>query len=186
MHGAAGGTGFAAVQLGKAAGARVIAVARGAEKGERCVRDGADEVIDSEGADWVAAVQELTGGVGVDVVFDPVGGDVFRQSVGCLAYGGRLLAIGFASGEWGSARTQDLVNRNATVMGAIAVPPDEATAVEMKQQLAAWYEEGVLDPRVTRAVSFEEVPLALTEIEERRAVGKLVVRVSERDDSRSS
>ncbi len=143
------------------------------------MRDGADEVIDSEGADWVAAVQELTGGVGVDVVFDPVGGDVFRQSVGCLAYGGRLLAIGFASGEWGSARTQDLVNRNATVMGAIAVPPDEATATEMRQQLAAWYEKGALDPRVTRVASFEEVPRLLIEVEERRAVGKLVVRVSD-------
>ena len=179
VHGAAGGTGFAAVQLGKAVGARVIAVARGAEKVERCQRDGADEVIDSEAADWVAAVHDLTGEAGVDVVFDPVGGDVFRQSVGCLAYGGRLLAVGFASGEWASARSQDLANRNATVVGVMAVPRDEASAKEMKQQLAVWYEDGKLDPRVTRVASFEEVPQLLTEVEERRAVGKLVVRVSE-------
>lgn len=186
VHGAAGGTGFAAVQLGKAIGARVIAVARGAEKGERCLADGADEVIDSATSDWLAAVAELTDGAGVDVVFDPVGGEVFRRSLDCLAYGGRLLAIGFASGEWGSVRTQDLVNRNATVVGALAVPPNESTARKMKQQLAAWYAEGRLDPRVTRVASFEDVPAALTEVEERRAVGKLVVRVSKSGEAREA
>jgi NADPH2:quinone reductase len=179
IHGAAGGTGFAAVQLGKAVGARVIAVARGAEKCQRCTRDGADEVIDSATVDWLARVNALTAGRGVDVVFDPVGGEVFGQSLNCLAYGGRLLAIGFASGRWGQVRTQDLVNRNATVVGAIAVPPDQATADRMRRQLAVWYDEGALDPRVTRVVEFEAVPEALTLVEERQAVGKLVVRISE-------
>ena len=179
VHGAAGGTGFAAVQVGKAAGARVIAVARGAEKCQRCRLDGADEVIDSSQSDWVAEVDARTDGAGVDVVFDPVGGEVFQQSLGCLGYGGRLLAIGFASGEWGQVRTQDLVYRNATVVGAIAVLPDEASASEMGQRLTAWYEAGALDPRVTEVFDFEQVPAALTVVEERRVIGKLAVRVSE-------
>ncbi len=178
VHGAAGGTGFAAVQLAKARGARVIAVARGAEKGEACRRDGADEVIDSASTDWVAATDELCAGRGVDVVFDPVGGAVFEQSVGCLAYGGRLLAIGFASGAWGEVHTRDLVQKNASVLGALAVPPSKAVAQQMKAELGELYEKGRLEPRVTRVYAFEHVPEALVALEERRAVCKLVVRVA--------
>jgi NADPH2:quinone reductase len=191
VHGAAGGTGFAAVQLGKAIGARVIAVVRGAEKAECCRRDGADEVIDTardletqggepqgfETTDWLASVKQLAG-VGVDVVFDPVGGEVFTRSAECLAYGGRLVAIGFASGEWGEVKTQDLVERNASVVGALAVPPDEETARSMKRELNAMVEQGLLEPRVTKVHPFEDVPRALMELDERRAVGKHVVRVA--------
>jgi NADPH2:quinone reductase len=178
VHGAAGGTGFAAVQLGKALGVRVVAVARGPEKVERCRLDGASRVIDSAASDWLEGVLEETDGAGVDVVFDPVGGEVFERSVGCLAYGGRLVAIGFASGAWGEVRTRDLVQRNATVVGALAVPPDEASALEMKRVLLALYEKGALDPRVETIRAFEEVPAALAELEGRRVVGKQVVRIS--------
>jgi NADPH2:quinone reductase len=178
VHGAAGGSGFAAVQLGAALGARVIAVARGDEKVERCRRDGADRVIDSAGSDWLDAVLEETDGRGVDVVFDPVGGEVFERSVGCLAYGGRLLAIGFASGGWGEVRTRDLVKRNATVVGALAVPPDEESAREMKRALLALYDNGKLALRIEKVRDFEEIPAALAELEDRRVVGKQVVRVS--------
>jgi NADPH2:quinone reductase len=181
VHGAAGGTGFAAVQLGKAMGARVIAVARGESKAASCLQDGADHVVDTtrcDGGDWLAAVREAAGPGGVDVVFDPVGGAVFERSLECLAYGGRLLAIGFASGAWGEVPTRDLVSRNATVVGALAVPPDIETAQRMQRELADHYEQGRLAPRVTRVWEFSQVPEALTELDERRAVGKHVVRVS--------
>jgi NADPH2:quinone reductase len=177
VHGAAGGTGFAAVQLGKALGARVIAVARGVKKAEACRRDGADEVIDSGSVDWLGEVARQEG-QGVDVVFDPVGGRVFEQSVDCLAYGGRLLAIGFASGAWGEARTSALVQKNASVLGALAVPRDAAAAQAMRQGLTALYEEGRLAPRVTEVYGFEQVPDALAALDERRAIGKQVVRVA--------
>ena len=178
VHGAAGGTGFAAVQLGKALGACVIAVARGEEKGRACQKDGADHVVDSATGDWLAGVREAAGAGGVHVVFDPVGGEVFAQSLECLAYGGRLVAIGFASGAWGDIPTWDLVSRNATVVGALAVPPDEESARRMNRELAAWYEKGLLEPRVTAVHAFGDIPRALMELDARRAVGKHVVRVS--------
>jgi NADPH2:quinone reductase len=181
VHGAAGGTGFPAVQLGKALGARVIAVARGAEKAARCRADGADHVVDAAacpGGDWVAAVARCAGASAVDVVFDPVGGDVLRRSLGCLAYGGRLVAIGFASGAWGEVPTLELVMHNASLVGALAMVPDEETGRTMARALSSLHEQGLLAPRVTRVWAFSDGPAALAELDERRAVGKHVVRVS--------
>ena len=180
VHGAAGGTGFPAVQLGKALGARVIAVVRGAAKAERSRTDGADHVVDCAACpdgDWVKVVRDCIAGAGVDVVFDPVGGEVFRRSLDCLAYGGRLVAIGFASGAWGEIPTWELVSRNATVVGAIAVTPDAAARRAMMAELLGYHAAGLLDPRVTKAHPFSGVPAALSELEERRAVGKQVIRV---------
>jgi NADPH2:quinone reductase len=181
VHGAAGGTGFPAVQLGKALGARVIAISRGREKAARCRDDGADHVVDAAacpGGDWVGAVKHAAGGAHVDVVFDPVGGDVLQRSLECLAYGGRLVAIGFASGAWGEVPTWQLVMRNASLVGALAMSPDEDTARTMTRTLASFYERGLLAPRVTQVHAFADVPLALTELDERRAIGKHVVRVA--------
>lgn len=181
VHGAAGGTGFPAVQLGKALGARVVAVARGAEKAARCRADGADHVIDVAACpdgDWVAGVRAALGATRVDVVFDPVGGDVLRRSLACLAYGGRLVAIGFASGSWGEVSTLELVMGNASLVGALAMVPDEDTARAMTSTLASLQERGLLAPRVTKVHAFEDVPDVLTALDERRAIGKYVVRVS--------
>ncbi|MBY0276913.1 NADPH:quinone oxidoreductase family protein [Candidatus Binatia bacterium] len=181
VHGAAGGTGFPAVQLGKALGARVIAVARGADKAERCRADGADHVIDAAACadgDWPAAVAHAAGAARVNVVFDPVGGEVLRRSLACLAYGGRLVAIGFASGAWGEVPTWELVMRNASLVGALAMVPDAATAATMTGTLASLYERGMLAPRVTEVHAFRDVPAALAALDERRALGKHVVRVS--------
>jgi NADPH2:quinone reductase len=181
VHGAAGGTGSPAVQLGKALAARVIAVARGAEKAALCREDGADHVIDSVECpddDWLAAVQQAAGPARVNVVFDPVGGEVFRRSLDCLAYGGRLVAIGFASGAWGEVPTWELVSRNASVVGALALAPDEQTRRTMTRTLSELFERGLLAPRVTRVHLFEHVSAALAELDERRAVGKHVIRVS--------
>ena len=124
------------------------------------------------------AVQQAAGDARVDVVFDPVGGDVFRRSLDCLAYGGRLVAIGFASGAWGEIPTWELVSRNASLVGAIAMVPDEETARTMARELSAFSSQDLLEPRVTRIHAFEDVPKALAELDERRAVGKHVIRVS--------
>jgi len=183
VHGAAGGTGYPAVHLGKALGARVIAVARGAAKAARCRADGADHVIDTAlcpDGDWVPAVREAAGGRRVDLVFDPVGGEVLRRSLACLAYGGRLLAIGFASGAWGEVPTRELVNRNATLVGATAVTPDETSRHAMMQELLGHYAAGLLVPPVTQVHAFADVPAALALLDERLAVGKHVVRVARR------
>jgi NADPH2:quinone reductase len=182
VHGAAGGTGFPAVQLGKALGARVIGVVSDHKKAEACRRDGADFVIDrAECVDgnWQAAVQEVAGVGGIDVVFDPVGGETFRGSVECLGYGGRLVAIGFASGKWGEVPTWELVSRNISLVGVLAFSPDEDTAVRMARELSGYYEQGLLAPRIGKVHSFEDVASALTELDERRAIGKHVIRVSD-------
>jgi NADPH:quinone reductase len=98
VHGASGGTGAAAIQIGKVLGGRVIAVASCKQKAEKCISFGADVVIDGSREDFVERINVLTYGVGVDLIFDPVGGDIFNRSLSCLNFGGRLLAIGFASG----------------------------------------------------------------------------------------
>jgi NADPH2:quinone reductase len=175
VHGAAGGTGFAAVQVGKAVGARVIAVASGAEKCQACRESGANEVIDRSQRDFVDTVKALTEGRGVDVVFDPVGGDTFVRSLDCLATEGRLLAIGFASGAWADAPTGKIVARNLTVVGVVAVPPSAKVAEQMYRQLMAWYDEGLVRPVVAGTYAFEQLPQALSAIEASRVGGKSVI-----------
>jgi len=184
VHGAAGGTGSPAVQLGKALGARVIAVARGADKAARCRADGADHVVDAAscpGGDWLPAVEQAAGAGGVQVVFDPVGGDVLRRSASVLSFGGRLVAIGFASGAWGEVPTWQLVGRNASLVGALAVAPDAETGRTMARALVELWERGLLRPAVTKVHPFADVPAALAELDERRAVGKHVIRVAPPD-----
>src|SRR4029453_10858170 len=98
VHAAAGGVGSAAIQLGKAAGARIIGVVGGPAKAKVAAELGADAVIDRHQQDFVAAVKDLTGGRGADVVFDPVGGDAYAGSTRCIAFEGRIVVVGFAGG----------------------------------------------------------------------------------------
>src|SRR6478735_10426826 len=100
VHAGAGGVGTAAIQLGKAAGARVIATAGGKHKTEVCTQLGADHVIDYRAGDFVDAVKEFTGGRGADVIYDPVGGDTYDRSTKCVAFEGRILIIGFTGGRF--------------------------------------------------------------------------------------
>ena len=106
--------------MGKALGARVIAAAGGAHKVAACRAMGADLAIDYLAEDFVAAVNAATGGRGADVVFDPVGGETFEKSLGCLAMEGRILPIGFASGKWGRVSPELFAFKNASLVGAIA------------------------------------------------------------------
>src|SRR5258705_463194 len=117
VHAGAGGVGSAAVQLGLAAGARVIATAGGPEKVEVCRKLGAEVAIDYREEDFVAAVKEATKGKGADVIYDPVGGDVFDQSLRCIAWEGRLLVIGFTSGRIPAAPANLVLLKNVAVTG---------------------------------------------------------------------
>ncbi len=118
--GAAGGSGAAAMQLGRALGARVIAVAAGVDKLRFCEELGADVLIDRNTRSIREAVIEATDGRGADVVYDPVGGELAASAARALASGGRLLAVGFASGAWVTVTTPDLVRRNASIVGVYA------------------------------------------------------------------
>jgi NADPH2:quinone reductase len=175
VHGAAGGTGFAAVQLGHALGARVIAVASGEEKAAFCREMGADRVVDRREEDFVEAVRSATAGQGADLVFDPVGGETFLRSLDCMTAGARLLAVGFASGAWADAPTAKLVARNLTVVGVVAVPPSAAIAEEMRVRLFELYGQGRIRPMIAETFAFEELPTALAALEAGRVGGKQVL-----------
>ena len=117
VHAGAGGVGSAAIQLGLAAGARVIATAGGPEKVEVCRKLGAELAIDYREHDFVDAVKEATDGRGADVIYDPVGGDTYDRSTKCIAFEGRILIIGFTGGRFAEARTNHVLIKNYSVVG---------------------------------------------------------------------
>jgi NADPH2:quinone reductase len=176
VHGAAGGVGTAAIQVAKASGAKVIAVVSTDEK-EKVARDaGADEVVRSDGA-WKDEAKELSGG-GVNVVFDPVGGDRFKDSVRSLTDEGRVVVIGFTEGSIPEIAVNRLLLRNVSVVGAgwgaFAIPrPDYAR--ETQEDLDRMAREGFVKPIIGKTYGFDEIPQALKDIDERRALGKLVL-----------
>ena len=175
--GAAGGTGTAAIQLGRAIGNRVIAVAGGKEKVEVCRRCGADVVIDHSELDMVAAVKEATGRRGADVIYDPVGGEAFDSALRCIANEGRLLAIGYASGAWHDASTEKLVRRNVSVVGVFFGAYDKPFLEKVHHRLLTRWREGTIRGQVAREIPLEEVSAALEELAQRHAFGKTVVRL---------
>ena len=178
--GGAGGSGLAAVQLGAALGARVIAVAAGAAKRELCASSGADIVVDRTVSSVPDAVMEATGGHGVDVVYDPVGGAFAGAMARCLASGGRLLALGFASGRWVDADISEFVRRNASVVGVYAGGQTRTEAEADHEQLLALAADGSLG-RSPRVVPFDVLPDVLDAVDRAEAVGKLVVKVDDVD-----
>ncbi len=175
--GAAGGSGAAAVQLGRALGAEVIAVAGGAEKSAYCRDIGAQQVIDYRAQDVRETVLAMTGGGGVDVVFDPVGGELFDAAVACTGNEGRLLAVGFASGDWGQADTRQLVNRNCAVLGVYVGAYDHQQVGEFHQKLLDLYSRGLIHVPLAGEVAFDEVPSGLSRLQRRQVRGKLIVRI---------
>lgn len=174
--GGAGGSGSAAIQLGSALGARVIAVAGGEQRCAACLALGASEAIDHHSEDFVAQTLQLTADVGADIVFDPVGGEVFERASGCLANGGRLLAVGFAAGRWGNADTHTLVVRNATVMGVYAGAYNPQQRLGFHQSLTELYQRAAIRPVVGEIVAFPDVPVALEALAASRIAGKIVTR----------
>jgi NADPH2:quinone reductase len=175
VHGASGGTGAAAIQIGKALGGRIIAVASNQKKCDKCIGYGADAVIDSSREDFVERINQLTLGSGVDLVFDPVGGEVFNRSLSCLNFKGRLLAIGFASGAWSDASTKDLVLNNRSVIGVLAVVPTLEMSQAIQHELYGMYKLGKLRPPVESTHGFRELPNALANLDQRRIIGRSVI-----------
>jgi len=173
--GATGGSGATAVQLGKALGARVIAVAGGEAKAEHCRALGADVVIDRTTRNVREAVLDATGGKGADLVYDPVGGDPAQEALRCIANEGRFLAIGFASGRWVNVDTHHAVQRNYSLVGVYAGAYTREQNVADHEELLRLYESGALSSPVTRTVPFDELPDALDEVATGRVIGKLVL-----------
>lgn len=176
VHGAAGGVGSAAVQVGKAAGARVIAVVGGPAKAAAAAELGADVVVDRHREDFVAIVQEATGGAGADVVYDPVGGDTYRRSTKCVAFEGRIVLIGFAGGEIQSAALNHALIKNYAVVGlhwGRYRERDPAAVAACHQELARLAGRG-LRPPVTERVALEGVPEALQRLADGATIGRVV------------
>lgn len=182
VHAAAGGVGTAAVQIGKAAGARVIGVVGSAQKVATARAAGADDVVDRSSQDVVGAVKELTAGRGADVVWDPVGGDAFETSTRCVAFEGRLVVVGFASGTIPAARTNHLLVKNYSVVGlhwGLYNDRDPGHVARVHDELVDLAASGAIHPVVGDVVGFADVPQALTELGAGRTVGRTVVTVEE-------
>ncbi len=178
--GATGGVGIAAIEVGKLLGARVIAAVGTDEKCAIARQIGADVAINYATQSLRDEVKAATGGAGADVVFDPVGGDAFTQSVRCINWEGRILIIGFASGEVAQAATNMILVKNFSVIGAVFGEHSERFPVETRQRLEAILPEvatGRLNPRVWKTFPLEGVQDALREIQDRKVVGKMVLTV---------
>jgi NADPH:quinone reductase len=172
--GAAGGSGIAAVQLGRALGARVIAVVSDDKRADFCRELGAHVAINYHDDGFEAALTRATDGQGVDVIYDPVGGELAERAITTLRRGGRLLLIGFASGRWPLIRAHDLVITNRSLVGVIAGGNTRAELLALHSQLSGLIADGKLK-NVTTAVPFEELPAALQRIADREVIGKLVM-----------
>lgn len=178
VHAAAGGVGSAAVQLGVAAGATVIGVVGGPDKVAGARDAGCSLVIDRSVTDVVGAVKAATGGRGADVVYDPVGGDAFVASTKCIAFEGRIVIVGFASGDVPRARTEHALVKNYSVVGLHwglyrSLRPDAVRAAH--DELCRLVSEGALRPWVTRRAAFEDVPEAMEDVAGGKTEGRVVV-----------
>ena len=196
VHGASGGVGIAAVEIGKLRGATVIATAGSAEKLAVARTHGADHLINYRSEDFRERVLALTNDRGVDAVYDPVGGDVFMQSLRCMAAEARIMPVGFAGGEVPQIPANILLVKNLTVcalnMGLYYgwSPVDMRYEYEAKvranmEQLFAWFEAGKINPVVDKTYPLSEFQNAMADVLARRAIGRIaVVMGPERDTSR--
>ncbi len=176
VTGAAGGTGAAAIQMGKALGAHVIAAAGGPDKAGACRAMGADLAIDYFAEDFVAAVNAATEGRGADVVFDPVGGETFEKSLACLAMEGRILPIGFACGRWGAVSPELFAFKNASLVGAIAGMFPRQDMLAMHDEILTLHAAGKLEPLLERVIGFEGIGQGLQDLADRKVRGRVVAR----------
>lgn len=180
VHGASGGVGLAAVEIGKRLGATVIATASSDEKLALARTHGAAHLVNTRGEDIRARVKALTDGRGADVVFDPVGGDIFDESMRCIAWRGRLLVIGFASGRIAEARTNLILLKECSVVGVAwgsFAERDPAANRAYFAKLLRWHAAGALKPHVSRRLPLAEAQAALEAFRSRQVVGKQVLTV---------
>jgi len=177
VHGAGGGVGLAAVEMGKLLGATVIAAASSQEKLAVAQARGADHLVLYGTEPFRDAVKRITEGRGVDVVFDPVGGEIFENSLRCIAWGARLLVIGFTGGI-GLARTNLVLMKGASVLGVRAgeaVRRDPALGEVRLTALVAWAEAGRIRPNVSHRLPLEDYAKAMRLLIERKAIGRVAL-----------
>jgi NADPH2:quinone reductase len=181
VHAGAGGVGSAAIQLGKAAGASVIATAGSDEKVAFCLSQGADAAFNYRQQDLAASVKDLTGGRGADVILDPVGGDVFERSTKCVAFEGRIVVVGFTSGRIAQAATNHALMKSYSIVGVhlnlyLQRTPDLVAGVA--QELLALYRDGAIKPQITARYPLTEAPQALRTVMSGETRGKVVLTAS--------
>ena len=178
VHAAAGGVGLAAVQIAKALGARVLATAGSAAKLEVARAHGAEAGFDYSTPDWVEGVKRATDGRGADVIYDPVGGDVFDLSTKCIAFGGRLLVVGFASGRIPTIQVNRILLKNIAIVGlhwGAYRQHDPGRIPQAMQALFALYERGAVRPVISSTHPLRDAAPALAEIASRRSIGKVLL-----------
>ncbi|MBT2368963.1 NADPH:quinone oxidoreductase family protein [Streptomyces sp. ISL-10] len=178
VHAAAGGVGSAAVQLGKAAGATVIGVVGGPEKAAVARELGCDVVIDRRTEDIVAAVKEATGGRGADVIYDPVGGDAYARSAKCVAFEGRIVIVGFASGDIPAPALNHALVKNYSIMGlhwGLYARKDPASIADCHRTLTEYAAKGLIKPLVSERVAFKDAAGAVQRVADGTTTGRLVV-----------
>ncbi|ARF58688.1 NADPH:quinone oxidoreductase family protein [Streptomyces gilvosporeus] len=178
VHAAAGGVGSAAVQLGKAAGARVIGVVGGADKARIARELGCDLVLDRRTDDLVAEVKNATGGRGADVVYDPVGGDAYAKSVKCIAFEGRIVVVGFASGAIPSPALNHALVKNYSVLGlhwGLYNTKDPAAVDACHEELTKLAAQGVVRPLIGGRIPLAGAAEAVQRVADGTSTGRLVV-----------
>jgi NADPH2:quinone reductase len=178
VHAAAGGVGLAAVQIGVALGARVIGTAGSADKLDLVKRCGADAVINYREEDFVEQVRHLTGGRGADVIYDPVGGDTFDGSMKCIAFGGRLLVVGFASGRIPTAEMNRVLLKNISLVGVhwgLYFDKDPAVIHDAQEALFDLHAQGKINPVISATYPLSEAARALDALGSRKTTGKVVL-----------
>jgi NADPH2:quinone reductase len=177
VHGAGGGVGLAAVELGKLLGATVIAAASSEEKLAVAQARGADHLVLYPREPFRDAVKRITDGRGADVVYDPVGGEIFEQSLRCIAWGARVLVIGFTGGI-GMARTNLVLIKGASILGVRAgeaARKNPALGVARIKALGEWAEAGRIKPNISHRLPLEDVAKAMRLLIERKAIGRVAL-----------
>ncbi|MCS5608053.1 MAG: NADPH:quinone oxidoreductase family protein, partial [Alphaproteobacteria bacterium] len=180
VHGAAGGVGLSAVEIGKAMGARVIGTGSSDEKLAVVTDHGADHVINYTEGPFKDYVKEICGGAGADVIYDPVGGDVFDESLRCINWDGRLLVIGFTSNRIPKAPANLALLKNCSIVGVFwGAWTERHPDLHRKNMdiMFQWLREEKLRPNISHHFPLEEVPAALNVLVERKVVGKAVITV---------
>jgi NADPH2:quinone reductase len=177
--GAAGGVGLAAIEIGKAMGAKVIAAASTDDKLAVCRAHGADEVINYSSEDLREGIKRITGGKGPDVIYDPVGGAYTEAAFRSIAWRGRHLVIGFANGEIPKLPLNLALLKGASVLGVFwgdfVRREPQAHAAAMRE-LMQWHADGKIRPHVSATYALAEVPQALNDMASRKVTGKIVIR----------
>jgi NADPH2:quinone reductase len=178
VHAGASGVGVSAIQLGRAFGARVIATAGSTEKLDFAQQQGAEHAFSYSDGNWVDQVKQLTAGRGADVIYDPVGGDVFDLSTKCIASAGRLVVIGFASGRIPSIAANRILLKNISIVGALwgghALAHPEYLG-EAQRALADLYSKGAIRPPRPIQYPLDQAPAALRDLANRRVLWKAVL-----------